>query len=215
MSIHRGTGIDSTVRLYLKGNGADTSTNFYDDSQSHRIPTSSGTTQISATKSKFGGTSIKFTNSKIIYPSTSDMDISSGEFCISFWLNSVQTSTQAIFDRVGGSPTNGITVRLITNGNIFIYSYDAGTLELLALIGPINDGNWHYVVVQRETAGVIKGYIDGTLKGTKTMGIGNPNLDLNIGNTVSGAYPYVGYLDDFIYQKSLTDGTKVPTRQRG
>ena len=215
MSIIRGTGIDSTVMLYLKGDGEDASTKFYDSSQSHKTSTTFGDAQISTTTYKFGNSAMKFNSGRIEYSNSSDFDLSTGEFCISLWIKTTHATTCRVLAKYGGNPSNGYSLALISNGYLYLYCFNNGTTDIVTMTSTVNDNDGHYVVFQRESTGVIKGYLDGTLIVTKTIGMGNYEGTLDIGASNTGTYPFVGYLDDVIIQKSLVDGTFVPTRPRG
>lgn len=210
MSIVRGTGIDSTVKLYLKGNGANGSTNIYDDSQSHKTVTEYGGSQISTAQSKFGGSSLFFDGDGdyLSIPASADWNYTNG-FSISFWFRPNRSN---VLERVFAHFDDYLSFYKFSNGYIyFMYNEDPYTVVTTYTIY-----NWHYVVITFDS-GTLKVYFDGVLKVTQSS---LPAMNLSsypiiIGQISTSQY-YQGYLEDFIIQTGVAiDGTKVPTRQRG
>ena len=204
----RGTGIDSTVKLYLKGNGANGSTKFFDDSQSHKTITKGGDPVISTSQSKFGGSSIYFdgVGDYLTVPASPDWDYGD-KFSMSVWFRPSKTNvTERLFSQDG----NGFTLYW-GGGDLYIY-YNSISYSL----GVYAANTWYYLTAVYNT-GTFTTYVDGVLKITQT---GLLNMDKStypflIGQVVDVQY-FNGYIDEFIIQKGVAiDGTKVPTRQRG
>ena len=214
----RGTGIDSTVLRYVKGNGANASTKFYDDSQNHQTLTTNGTASVSTTSSKFGTGSMYFTTATG-WISIGDIDISSGKWSISGFVYMTQAVTYDNFNLIRGGTVNsevdtnrwiidinGTTgIRILSNNN----TYNVGTNTTVSL------NTWHYFAVTNDTTN-IKIYIDGALELTETAFSLLHFTDNSIGKCLA-TNPTANYrIDDMVIQKGVAiDGTKVPTRQRG
>lgn len=226
----RGTGIDSTVKLYLKGNGADGSTKFYDDSQNHRAVTANGNAQISTAQSKFGGSSIYLDgDGDSVSVADSDDWYFNTDWSISFWLyypSSGLPTNYGLFDQYNtqnfrmqaryNPVAESLNWYITTDGNNNITA--TGEVAL-------NKDAWNWICFSGSGGSLndMNMYANGvaasmSYTGTSTLTVNIPApLHIGRGGTVSGAYIYaVGYIDDFIITKgSKVDGTTVPTRQRG
>ena len=207
----RGTGIDSTVKLYLKGNGANASTKFFDDSQSHKTVTPFDNAQISTAQSKFGGSSIYLdgTGDYLSIPASSDWNYGD-KFSISFWF---RTSNKNVNERIFSHGANDLSVFKSAIGELYIV-YDGVTSYIIT--NTYSTNTWYYLAIIYDT-GTLKVYLDGVLK-VNQSGLSNIDESSNpflIGQVIDIQY-YTGYIDEFIIQKGVAiDGTKVPTRQRG
>jgi hypothetical protein len=227
----RGTGIDSTVKLYLKGNGANLSTKFYDDSQSHNSVTAHGNAQISTTESYFGGSSMHFdgvsgTTTPDSRLSSPPIDFGTGPFSVYMWINTTQEEGKDYGSLISfgysSSPVSGqIRIGHMHAGlsNFMIGYYDTAYVDLTSGFS-LNDGIWHYICVVRDGTS-LKGYVDGVIKinGTisASLALGSSITDTNVGyNAQNDRTHYNGYIQDLqVIKGCAIDGTKIPTRQRG
>ena len=232
----RGTGIDSTVKLYLKGNGANGSTKFYDDSQSHHTVTANGNVQISTDHSKFGGSSMYFDSAGDFLSIANNTDFNflhqvgtDGKWSIGLYFRPELNSSRPItlIDTNAGSSANS---------GFSMYTY-SGSLSVLMTVGisgkyiiqggapwTYSAGTWYYIALtydQSLTSNNLKIFIDGVLhsQATKDHSANTANnLHMWIGQfdaTVSEQNMY-GYIEDLVICDGVIfDGTKVPTRQRG
>lgn len=87
VDIESGGGIDSNTKLMLHCDGANGSTTFTDSSFSPKTATVYGNSNISTSKSKFGGASAYFdgSNDYLTFSST-DFDLGTSDFTIDFWI---------------------------------------------------------------------------------------------------------------------------------
>ena len=144
------------------------------------------------------------------------------DFAVSLWFNFQGAGQNGILAGSGnpGSSAEGWTI-FYENGNlIFRLSVGGGGGDLRAAVnGPVaNDSEWHHAVLLiDQTAGVIKGFIDGaevTGIGSGgppdetfvTDGDGVSNGDpILLGARASGGFQFFGDLDDFaVWDRTLT-----------
>ena len=216
----RGTGIDSTVKLYLKGNGANGSTKFFDDSQNHKVMTAVGNAQISTTRSKFGGSSIKLdgTGDYVSTPNSDDFTFGTGDFSIAFWVNFNVYGACGIVSQTQ-DPTKYWSLNIDANRIYFIWRVGGVNVAYYATnVQSWANDTWYYIVFSRHgsSAEFHRNGVDLTV----IEYIAFATLADVDAVLLMGYYPGVGYLngyiDDFqIIKGQSIDGTIVPTRQRG
>ena len=220
----RGTGIDSTVKLYLKGNGANGSTKIYDDSQSHKTTTAYGNAEISTDHSEFGGSSIYLdgTGDYLTYTYTIPK---TGDISVSCWIYPTNlAAANPVFsfglDEASGGYKSLAAVITDASKIVVLYSesfstWTNGTTYTQAHTTIVNQ--WTYWSIVRSGTNLSL-YIDGSLIYTWT-GVGtlyDYGTTCHIGyNSDNFPQYFNGYIDDFIVQEIAIDGTIVPTRQRG
>ena len=212
----RGTGIDSTVKLYLKGNGANGSTKFFDDSQTHRTITAVGTAAISNAQSKFGGSSMLLSGdgNYISFPMTG-ITIGTGDFSLCGWIYPTSLPTAGWITGVG---TRLFDIRYDPGGNGLSFA-DDGTNMKGSRVSNMSTDTWQYICITR-ASNVLKMYLGGSQQGGNFTD--NSDIDLStysgrLGGAAEGSgFNLPGYYDDWIIIVGhAIDGTKVPTRQRG
>ena len=220
----RGTGIDSAVKLYLKGNGANGSTKFFDDSQSHKSITVGGNAQISTAQSKFGGSSMYFDGVSNNTKLDIDIDtIGTEDFVFGFWMYS--TRSTLYYDTPIALSTNNtydtaqifLDLRANTSTVYFLSGGGGGVFSVTHAI------NTQYYVMIKKANNTIKLFFDGVEKASRADTYDYTGTKLNVGGLCFegdvNAFPLEGYIDDFIMMVgapvSSIDPTKVPTRQRG
>lgn len=225
----RGTGIDSTVKLYLKGNGANLSTKIYDDSQSHNSVTAHGNAQISTTESYFEGSSIYFDGNASYLQTSPNSDFSfasNTNMSVSCWVKFTSFSNP-IMAYAGNDATwnasTGIEWSIYpaaSPGTPLRIAWWTGSAPsfIESNIACVSD-TWYYITVLKSGTSIYM-YIDGTLVAS-TTGISMSAITTPIGfllgkQTGSADGYFNGYVDDLIIQNEHTNvSTKVPTRQRG
>ena len=215
----RGTGIDSTVKLYLKGNGANGSTKFFDDSQNHKVMTAVGNAQISTTRSKFGGSSIKLdgTGDYASTPNSDDFTFGTGDFSIAFWMNFNVYGACGLVTQIKDT-TNNWSVT-ISSDRIYFYSLIGGVNVAYYYTNAQSWANdtWYYIVFSRHgsSAECHRNGVDMTVIEVIAFAtLADVDAVLLMGYAGHGYLN--GYIDDFQIIKGVAiDGTKVPTRQRG
>ena len=210
----RGTGIDSTVKLYLKGNGANESTKFFDDSQSHKTVTAYGNAQISTTENKFGGSSLKFDGTGD-YLTVTNFLAGLNKYHIGVWLKLNATLTCY---RVFGNATGNYWGMYFLD--IGALRYYVGGIYLNWTISGVTVTDWNYYTITSDGTN-IKLYINGDSK----QSVASASTISSETNIAFGRWEdytfesYLGYMDELqiIIGDSVAsiDLTKVPTRQRG
>lgn len=210
-------GIDSTVKLCLQAQGEDGSTNFFDKSQSRRIITRYGNTQITNDKSIFQDNSIKFSGDGdyLEIESYSDLTLS-GDFGIGFfaYFTSIGAFQRIVTSALGTLPSPMWAIRL-SNSNRLQVVMEATIVNSTVTI---QSGRWYYVCVSRE-GNTMSMSIDGIIQATQTIS-GTPDPARYIGGYYTGSTSspeYLkGYLDDLIIRIGKPiDPTIVPSRRTG
>lgn len=188
----------AVLLLHFNGNTTDTTARHAD--------TDNGSTNDNV-NFKFGGASRDFLRTSSQYVSFADhadWDFTNADFTIDFWMRTSNTNLMYIFGQlaatcVGTSVTVTITVNNVANKLQAIIN-DAGTNKSINGSTVINDGQWHYVKLQR-VSNTMRLYVDGSEEGTAQSGLGVvPNSANNFAvgrpGDCSSAY-YDGGIDDF------------------
>ena len=144
------------------------------------------------------------TNKQLHFASNSNLQMSTGAFCIECFFKCTDFSTNpCIFDtRSSGSSSDGIVLYIGTNGKPAIYNSGSGTL--CGAGAALSTDTWYHVAVTRSST-TIRLYIDGNLhNGTGTLS--NNNLAdqvLKIGDIVGGdnTQTFTGQISNFRYTK--------------
>jgi len=180
------------------------------DSSSSALSFTSTNVSVSATQSKFGGSSLFFPNSAsygvISFPnSPSILNLSTNNFTIEFWL--YQTTLSGIQRWITNEILNGITIRWDNDG-IQVYTLDDSGNYTFFKNGSISANTWTHIAVVRDN-GTITIYKDGNSLGTMSV---NYSLTLNAATISSGEY-FKGYMDDIRITKNTaryTSNFSVP-----
>ena len=153
------------------------------------------------------------TNKQLHFASNSNLQMSTGSFCIECFFKCSDFSTNpCIFDtRASGSSNDGIVVYIGTNGKPAVYNSGSGTM--CGAGAALSTDTWYHIAVTRSST-TIKLYIDGNLhNGTGTLS--NNNLAdqvLKIGDIVGGdnTQTFTGQISNFRYTKGTAryDQTK-------
>jgi hypothetical protein len=180
------------------------------DSSSSSLSLTSTNVSVSATQSKFGGSSLFFPSSSsgtINFPSNAVFNLSTNNFTIEFWL--YQTTLSGIQRWFNGEVLNGITIRWDTNG-IQVYTLDGSGNYTFFKSGSISANTWTHIAVVRNN-GTITIYKDGSSQGTMSVGYA-----LNLSNTqisAGNSEYFQGYMDEIRITKNTaryTSNFSVP-----
>lgn len=210
-------GIDSFTKLMLHMNGADGSTVFYDDSESHRTVVVTGNAQIDTAQSKFGGASGLFdgTGDGISLDGGSDFAFGTGDFTIDLWLRLAVTGvTHPIY--YGGNSVGPLFFYVKGSTNFLEHGTDgfvhnSGTTALVA-------GVWYHVMLSRSgssTKMFLNGVQDGPTYGVLqnyTNTVNFPRIGMNGAGTTSANASY----DEYRVSKGIARQTAnftPPTRE--
>jgi hypothetical protein len=190
---------DSSVSLLLHMNGANNSTTFTDNSVTSKTPTLTGTPIISTAESKFGGASAYFNGSSfLVYPQSSDFDLSSGTYTIEGWVNpSSLASRGTIISK------HADWMVFIDNSTTLIFHTSIG--EVSRTVPTISTGTWyHFAVVS--SANTVSIYWNGTLAGTSfSASTSNTAAQVSIGadRHYNPLRYYNGYIDELRISKNI------------
>lgn len=149
------------------------------------------------------------------------IQLGTGDFTISLWMNSTQAQTENYFPRLVSIETTGFpryAMNLISYGTTIysqcffeIYSNDAG----VNVIGVnVRDGKWHNIVATK-TSNAITIYVDGKKINSASHSLGtiSNNSVATIGSSALGAYAingqYTGKLDEVIIEDGAWSQSKV------
>lgn len=196
------------VSIYLKMNGANGSTTFYDSSLYGHTVTANGDAQISTAQSKFGGASAAFdgTGDWLSLASSGLFSFGTGDFTIEAWIYGNNISVSIIDTRsadVLGSYIFGISSSKLD----FLYS--TASPYRLTSTNNVPSSQWSHVAVTR-SSGTLRLFIDGSQEASTTAtGVIDANNTPAIGggrstgaSTVNG-YFFNGYIDDFRVTKGV------------
>jgi hypothetical protein len=204
------------VVLYLKGDGADGSTTFTDDSFNPKTITRFGDTKISTTQSKYGGSSIYFDgDGDYLSAGTNALfQLGNDDFTIECWFFNSWSGTYQYSGRICGtyffsgvdlgwllavnrtSAANAIILR-VGNSAYSVSGY-------LAL------NQWHYIAVTRHSSN-LRMFLNGVLQQTNTVSFNDTySNNLIIGSSNDrilvdpvGTLDLQGYIDSLRITKGI------------
>ena len=188
-----------------------TNAGVYDATAKNDIITA-GTLQVSTSQSKFGGSSIYFSNTGdgMTIPANNLLStFGAGNFTIEFWIRYTSTGAQ----RADLIRSTTWAIVDYDNGNLYWQNAYASNSLLYYNHGSLQDGNWHHVAVVRSATSTLTMYVDGTSIGSGTdTNVYNTNSAITIG--ISGSYgQFLGYMDDIRITKGYARYTSNFTPQ--
>lgn len=202
----------TSVKLLTHLDGADGSTTFT-DVKGHAF-TKSGTVTLSATQSKFGGTSL-YCNGGYIYASSSpDFNFGTGDFTLEAWIYPTASADGGILCNTYNPNSANINMVFLATGKIRLSTYTSviGDGSLI-----VNLNEWTHVAVSRNGSKLYL-WVNGQLAGAfnysssfsdTMMYIGSANKGDN-----AGAVNFRGYIDEARVTKGVaryTASFSVPT----
>ena len=220
-------GYFDDVVLLLHGDGTDGSTTVTDDSVSAKTVTAYGSSVISTTRSKFGGSGLYFpgaTTDFMSTPNSTDWAFGTGDVTVEAWVYIDANSPQDAGGNRSCSIVNTWTsAGSIVGWNFFITgdgsttgtglgfdSWDgSGNATQFRATTTVSQQTWHHIAATVES-GTRRLFLDGTLLSgtTNTIGAGYTTFlanTLNIGVTPNSGYPLPlnGYVDDLRITKGI------------
>jgi len=214
----------SSVKLLLHFDGGEGSTYFQDLSPSPLLGTVSAGPTITPVNPKFGNGCGDFTGTGYVsYNDTQRFAPSAGEnFTIECWFKTTsaaslrniaslyeQTLTKLgwmirMSDGAGGS---GSGTKIAFNCSVF-----GGSETYISSTTSINDGNWHFLQVVRES-GTIKLRLDGNQEGSASFSTAFTAVtDLKIGyQGATQGNNWTGQIDEFRFTRGVARPNVVPT----
>lgn len=193
----------NNVELFLKGDGANGSTNIVDSSPTPKTVSIFGNTQISTAQSKYGGSSILFDGiGDYISANSTSFSAGTGDFCYEGWVRTNATNAyMAFMTRSPWASTNGFLFTnnsAIGDGKPQIWWNGYSGALLFTSSASVNDNNWHHIAFSR-SSGTCRLFVDGILVVTPvTSNVNVPSGTINVGNDVDFANRgFSGYIDSF------------------
>jgi len=224
-------GINNFTKLLCHFNGKDLSTLMYDSSPIERTITPYGNAIKSATKKKFGATSLFLdgTGDYISIADSNDWNFGTGDFTIDFWFlfYSLPVEDYAIivaqredannksllyFDTRTSEGNRGLRFQCLSASSLIVNLQEAEGNGSDYVIN-----TWYHVAIVRNGSNWTM-YLDGTTVATLSSSVTYPDFSAPLligGEPTEGKYLY-GYIDEFRIQKGeaiwLTDFTS-PTEE--
>jgi len=203
------------VSLLLKGDGANGSTTFTDNSPTPKTPTVFGNTQISTTQSKWGGASALFDGNGdyLTYANHTDFNLISGDWTIEAWIyiTTLTAAAQTLLDKDGVSGSS-------------YPQYSLAVSSAAKLVGFLGNGNgvsptgttytgtttitqnaWHHVALVK-TGSTCKGFLDGNQEwsaAAATMYSGSKALFVGWSSGQPVGTYFNGHVDDLRITKGV------------
>jgi hypothetical protein len=188
------------VVVYLKGDGANNSTDIIDSSPNTKTISRFGDTKISTTQSKYGGSSIYFDGNGdyLTFADSSAFNFGTSNFTIEMWYYPIgQTQYSSIFNLDGLDYPLCLYHGTLVNGNrpIIGFGSDNSSSFISASFGSTPNNSWYHLAVTREND-TFRLFVNGILKDTQTASnsIGNAG-DCHI--CKNGTFFLSMYLDSF------------------
>lgn len=224
MQVTAPTGIDSTIKAYLRFNGANGATVIYDDSQTHNTITQHGNAKISTAASRFGGSSLYsdgVNGSYISIPNGAGIYQGHGNFTLQMWVRrngDNAYSNRLIEHGVGtGMALHWGTAAGVNTNKISCYL--GSTANAITSTTTLSDATWYHVALVRQATNDTRLYINGTSEGgtfATDWNWANPGAAMFVAAYSDGTHSTVGYIDELILQQGVAKWTgnfTPPTRQ--
>lgn len=192
------------VSLYLKMNGANGSTTFYDSSLYGHTVTANGDAQISTAQSKFGGTSAAFDGSGdyLSVPESNAGAFGVGDFTVECWARLSVASQDGIVQQ---TPTTEPSWYLFVDTTIVRFGRH-GANQYNSFANTLSTGEWHHIAVCR-SAGSLSMFLDGVSQTISAVGGGVDAYDFSAERSIEvgrvAAFDINGYIDDLRITKGV------------
>lgn len=193
------------VSALLHFDGTDGSSIIVDSSSSPKSLSINGTSLISSTQYKWGGSSLSFgSNGSLRSSSNEAYRFDTGDFAIDLWV---------FFENVNQAK-NIIDFRNSAVGSPWVWNIDSnGRIGTYFAVGSdirstnsLSNNQWHHIAISRSN-GIVRQYIDGVLDGQITMTGNLSGSTLWIGETAGGGGTWGGgYIDDLRITKGSARG---------
>jgi hypothetical protein len=202
--------------LYLRMNGANGATVFYDDSPSHKAVTTVGGAAISTTESRFKGSSGYFDGAGdyLTLADSEDWNFGTGNLTVDFWMWCDTTS--GIQMLIGQSPSSGSRWVIYTaTGTPSLY--DTGTTLAIDAGGAFTASAWNHIALVRNGTSFVV-YLNGVggTPGASSSAMADVAGVLSIGRQEYDSQYFTGYLAEVRVSKGIARWTAnftPPTRQ--
>jgi hypothetical protein len=191
----------SSVSLLLHGDGSGNT--FVDSSPTPKTITTAGNATQSTTQSKWGGQSIYLDGSShLSVANNAAFDLAGVDWAIEAWVYYTSLSgEQNLLEQFTPDSGPGWTLYKKTDNT---FEFFTGSQPLAFSVGPTIN-TWHYLAISR-TSGVIRAYMDGTLRATLTGDCSSSSQPLYIGVRSGSVNRMLGYIDDLRITKGSGRG---------
>lgn len=199
---------DQVVSLHgFPGTNGQTTT--VDESRFAHPTTLNSNTQVSTAQSVFGGTSALFdgNNDWLSTFNYAEYNIGSQEFPMEVWVRpNAIGAQQCIADKYAPSASASNwqwMLSILASGLVeFRYWDAAGNARVTTTSTPISAGAWTNIMVDRDSTGKLRIYLNGTMRGSNTWTGADANFRSStvafiIGTTVNGTLDFAGYMDEW------------------
>lgn len=219
------TGYDANyadVSLLLNGNGTNGSQVFTDLSSTPKTITAYGNAQISTAVKKYGTGAMFFdgTGDYLTTPSSSDLDLSSSDFTIEYWVNYTAVGQAPVVCKWTGSA--GAWYAGILGTNLALGLTSSGStaspeLWLQSTGYTVPTSTWIHVAFVR-SGNSVKLYINGALNNSGTFSgtVNSNSTTIRVGQNPDNSQNLNGYIDDLRITKGIaryTTNFTPPTYQ--
>lgn len=196
--------------FYCKFDGVDGATAAVDESPNAHALTFNGDAQLDTARKKFGvsGLLLDGTGDYITTPYHDEFAIAAGEkFTLGVQVYSVSTAAaRQIFNKWNATGNQRSFSIQINAAGAVVFAYSTtGTdnLQIASATGLVVTGQFYYIEVTRDAAGVIRVFLDGVVVASATYAgaFFNSTAGLSIGATSSGASPLNGTIDQVEFIK--------------
>jgi hypothetical protein len=205
-------GIDGYTQVMLHLDGADLSTSFPDVSFTGRTWTRTGS-QISTTKSKFGGSSLYVgpANSGGCIQSSSfaDLAFGTGDFTIDMWFNADAITTSHFFVDMRSADNQAAVCLYIAGGKASLYVSGANIITGATTLAT---NTWYHLALVRSSGTTrlyLNGVLDGSVSDATNYVAGNVVIGNQYAKTSANSLP--GYIDEFRITKGVARWTAAFT----
>jgi hypothetical protein len=169
-----------------------------DSSSSPKTITPVGSPVASTTQVKFGTKSLYLDGASSLTVSGHPADILHGVFTLEVWIYStvVSGADQAVFDSRNGAGAC-LSIQLNSGSAWIVEPY----YDNLIALGTLPTGQWNHIATARDANGLMYGFLNGELKGTRSRATLFNATAVKVGASQHGAF--TGYIDGLRITKGI------------
>ena len=192
----------ANVSLLLDGNNlADKSNNKFSISNTGSVSVSNSVKKFGTGSMYFSGSNTGAQSTMLSISSTSVLNISSGDFTIEFWFNTVSLqnySRMLMFNSTYTTDSVGVYFDTSTN-KVGFFVYNTG-VSLISIAAP-SFNTWHHIAITRSGSTFtlwLNGVSQQTVTNSSAMfNTSTPYVTVGNGDASAGGFsPFTGYIDD-------------------
>jgi hypothetical protein len=199
----------ANVVLAVPMDGSDGSTSFTD--VKGNIPTVIAAT-LSTLQSKFSGSSGKFSNGNVSYPSVASFNVDNSDFTVEFYTflstSGRSSSSDGVLFQIGGDNSNGyfriVSLYPETPAKLEVVGYNAGVVVLVpSPAATLSDDTWYHVALSKQ-GDIYRLFLNGVLYSSATVVYTHTQGNVSIGRSTAGSYPFNGYIDNLRFTNGVS-----------